>query len=63
MPTVKCDFRNESYIAHVRLAVIDYNAHVDREVARNREGDTVSVLNFMVYKFRGFRGVNQIHEI
>ena len=25
----------------MRLAVIDYNAHVEREVARNREGDII----------------------
>ena len=34
-------FRNESYIARVRLTVIDYNAHVEREVARNRAGDII----------------------
>lgn len=34
-------FRNESNIVHVRLAVIDYDAHVEREVASNREGDII----------------------
>ena len=34
-------FRNESYIACIRLAVIDYNVHVERTIARNKEGDII----------------------
>ena len=34
-------FRNESYIARIRLAVIDYNVHVERPFARNKEGDII----------------------
>ena len=34
-------FSNESYIACIRLAVMDYNAHAERPVARNKEGDIV----------------------
>ena len=34
-------FRNESYIARIRLAVIDYNVYVERPIARNKEGDII----------------------
>ena len=34
-------FRNESYTARIRLAVIDYNAHVERPIATNKEGEVI----------------------
>ena len=35
-------FRNESYTARIRLAVIDYNAHVERPIATNKEGEIIN---------------------
>ena len=34
-------FRNESYTAHTCLAVIDYNAHAERPIVTNEEGEII----------------------
>ena len=34
-------FRNEAYIACIRLAVLDYSAHAEQPVVRNKEGNIV----------------------
>ena len=33
--------RNQVYCASVQLAVLDHNAHVEREVAKNKKGEQI----------------------
>ena len=34
-------FRNQSYHAHVQLAALDHNAHLDRQHLHNKDGDYI----------------------
>ena len=39
-------FRNQSYQARIQLSVLDYNAHINRDKAKNKEGDTIYARKF-----------------
>ena len=34
-------YRNQSHNTRIQLAVLDYNAHLDREKAKNKCGDVI----------------------
>lgn len=34
-------FQNQAYVARMQLAVLDYNAHLQREIAKNKQGGVV----------------------
>ena len=40
------NFRNQSYQARIQLSVLDYNAHINRNKAKNKEGDIIYARKF-----------------
>lgn len=34
-------FQNQAYVARMQLAVLDYNAHLQRDTAKNKKGEIV----------------------